>query len=59
MNELADGILLTADNPSASLHKVSEIYDSIAFAGAGKYSVKWIRASEKATHIVSSTVTAK
>jgi proteasome alpha subunit len=32
------GILLTADNPSASLHKVSEIYDSIAFAGAGKYS---------------------
>jgi proteasome alpha subunit len=33
-----DGILLTADNPSASLHKVSEIYDSIAFAGAGKYS---------------------
>jgi proteasome alpha subunit len=36
--EYADGILLTADNPSASLHKVSEIYDNIAFAGAGKYS---------------------
>jgi proteasome alpha subunit len=36
--EYGDGILLTADNPSASLHKVSEIYDSIAFAGAGKYS---------------------
>jgi proteasome alpha subunit len=36
--EYADGLLLTADNPSASLHKVSEIYDSIAFAGAGKYS---------------------
>jgi proteasome alpha subunit len=36
--EYADGILLTADNPSASLHKVSEIYDCIAFAGAGKYS---------------------
>jgi proteasome alpha subunit len=36
--EYADGILLTADNPSASLHKVSEIYDTIAFAGAGKYS---------------------
>jgi proteasome alpha subunit len=33
-----DGVLLTADNPSASLHKVSEIYDCIAFAGAGKYS---------------------
>lgn len=36
--DYADGVLLTADNPSASLHKVSEIYDSIAFAGAGKYS---------------------
>jgi proteasome alpha subunit len=36
--EYAEGVLLTADNPSASLHKVSEIYDNIAFAGAGKYS---------------------
>ncbi|OQW35429.1 MAG: proteasome subunit alpha [Nitrospira sp. SG-bin1] len=36
--EYVDGILLTADNPSVSLHKVSEIYDNIAFAGAGKYS---------------------
>jgi len=36
--EYADGVLLTADNPSASLHKISEVYDSIAFAGAGKYS---------------------
>ncbi len=36
--EYADGVVLTADNPSASLHKVSEIYDCIAFAGAGKYS---------------------
>ncbi|MFO0773107.1 MAG: proteasome subunit alpha [Nitrospiraceae bacterium] len=36
--EYADGILLAADNPSASLHKISEIYDTIAFAGAGKYS---------------------
>jgi len=36
--EYIDGILLTADNPSASLHKISEIYDNIAFAGAGKYS---------------------
>jgi proteasome alpha subunit len=36
--EYVDGVLLTADNPSASLHKVSEIYDTIAFAGAGKYS---------------------
>lgn len=31
------GILLVADNPS-SLNKISEIYDKIAFAGAGKYS---------------------
>jgi proteasome alpha subunit len=32
-----DGILLVAENPSRSLHKVSEIYDRIAFAGVGKY----------------------
>ncbi len=31
------GILLVADNPS-SLNKISEIYDRIAFAGAGRYS---------------------
>ena len=36
--EYTDGVLLAADNPSASLHKISEIYDNIAFAGAGKYS---------------------
>ena len=36
--EYVDGILLVADNPSASLYKISEIYDSIAFSGAGKYS---------------------
>ncbi|CAG4930534.1 MULTISPECIES: proteasome subunit alpha [Acidithrix] len=30
-------ILLCAENPSKSLHKVSEIYDRIAFAGVGKY----------------------
>jgi len=36
--EYDEGVLLTADNPSASLHKVSEIYDCIAFAGSGKYS---------------------
>jgi proteasome alpha subunit len=33
----ADGILLCAENPSSSLHKVSEIYDRIAFAGVGRY----------------------
>lgn len=33
----ADGIVIVADNPSRSLHKISEIYDRIAFAGVGKY----------------------
>jgi len=33
----ADGVLMVADNPSRSLHKISEIYDRIAFAGVGKY----------------------
>ena len=33
-----DGILICAENPSRTLHKVSEIYDRIAFAGVGKYS---------------------
>src|SRR3990172_12096698 len=32
------GVLLVAENPSASLNKISEIYDRIAFAGAGNYS---------------------
>ena len=31
------GILLVAENPSATLRKISEIYDRIAFAGVGKY----------------------
>jgi proteasome alpha subunit len=33
----ANGILIVAENPSRSLHKVSEIYDRIAFAGVGRY----------------------
>lgn len=33
----ADGLLIVAENPSRSLHKISEIYDRIAFAGVGKY----------------------
>jgi proteasome alpha subunit len=33
-----DGILICAENTSNTLHKVSEIYDRIAFAGAGRYS---------------------
>jgi proteasome alpha subunit len=36
--EIADGLLFIAENPSATLHKISEIYDQIAFAGVGKYS---------------------
>jgi proteasome alpha subunit len=36
--EYAGGILIVAENPSATLNKISEIYDRIAFAGAGKYS---------------------
>jgi proteasome alpha subunit len=31
------GIAMVAENPSRSLHKVSEIYDRIAFGGVGKY----------------------
>jgi proteasome alpha subunit len=33
----ADGILICAENQSKTLHKVSEIYDRIAFAGVGRY----------------------
>jgi proteasome alpha subunit len=36
--EIADGLLFIAENPSSTLHKISEIYDQIAFAGVGKYS---------------------
>ena len=35
--EYRDGVLLVAENPSTLLHKISEIYDRIAFAGVGKY----------------------
>ena len=35
--EYNQGIVLVADNPS-SLYKISEVYDRIAFAGAGRYS---------------------
>lgn len=33
-----DGLLFFAENPSTTLHKISELYDRIAFAGVGKYS---------------------
>lgn len=32
-----EGIVVVAENPSRSLHKISEIYDRIAFGGVGKY----------------------
>ncbi len=35
--QYADGILFVAENPSSALHKISEIYDRIAFAAVGKY----------------------
>jgi proteasome alpha subunit len=31
------GILMVAPNPSSALHKISEIYDRIAFAAVGRY----------------------
>jgi proteasome alpha subunit len=33
----ADGILLASENVSQALHKISEIYDRIAFAAVGRY----------------------
>ncbi|AUG76215.1 proteasome subunit alpha [Kitasatospora sp. MMS16-BH015] len=33
----ADGIVFVAENTSRALHKVSEIYDQIAFAAVGRY----------------------
>ena len=33
----ADGVLFVSENPSQALHKVSEIYDRIAFAAVGRY----------------------
>lgn len=32
-----EGVLFVAENPSATLHKVSELYDRIGFAAVGKY----------------------
>ena len=33
----AGGILMVAPNPSSALHKISEIYDRIAFVAVGRY----------------------
>ena len=35
--EYDNGVLFVAENPSQTLHKISEIYDRIAFAAVGKY----------------------
>ncbi|MGH2727723.1 MAG: proteasome subunit alpha [Actinomycetota bacterium] len=35
--EGADGIMFVAENPSSTLHKVSELYDRVAFCAVGKY----------------------
>jgi proteasome alpha subunit len=35
--EYDEGILLIGENPSRSLHKISEIYDQVAFAAVGRF----------------------
>src|SRR5450755_1262570 len=35
--QYADGILFVAENASKALHKISEVYDRIAFAAVGRY----------------------
>ena len=35
--QYADGVLFVSENPSQALHKISEIYDRIAFAAVGRY----------------------
>jgi proteasome alpha subunit len=35
--QFANGVLFVSENPSQALHKVSEIYDRIAFAAVGRY----------------------
>ncbi len=35
--EYSAGVVFVAENPSATLHKISEIYDRIAFAAVGRY----------------------
>ncbi|MGB3953923.1 MAG: proteasome subunit alpha [Brooklawnia sp.] len=32
-----DGVVIVAENPSGTLHKISEIYDRIGFAAVGRY----------------------
>ncbi|MBA2560306.1 MAG: proteasome subunit alpha [Propionibacteriales bacterium] len=35
--QFRDGVLFVAENPSQALHKISEIYDRLAFAAVGRY----------------------
>lgn len=35
--EYAGGLLMLAENPSRTLHKISEVYDRIAFCGVGRF----------------------
>ncbi len=35
--EYDNGVLFVTENPSQTLHKISEIYDRVAFAAVGKY----------------------
>src|SRR5688572_2777172 len=35
--QYVDGIVFVSENPSQALHKISEIYDRIAFAAVGRY----------------------
>src|SRR3954464_12702826 len=35
--QYVDGLLFVGENPNGALHKISEIYDRIAFAAVGKY----------------------
>ena len=35
--QYADGVLFASENPSQALHKISEIYDRIAFAAVGPF----------------------
>ncbi len=35
--DYAGGVVILAENPSTALHKISEVYDRIAFAGVGRY----------------------
>lgn len=35
--QYTDGVVFVSENPSQALHKVSEIYDRIAFAAVGRY----------------------